>query len=159
MAPLGLGRLAGRIALKWVTREGAKVDRVACPWLIRRFVDPDAQFLFVAADKVAEVAHREGATPFDTDGAKLGHRGKECSFDAIVHDYNIKDPGVLALAPIVRAADVASERAIAPEGPGLELIADGFRRTSKDDHQNLERQFHVYDALHAALSARVKAQK
>jgi hypothetical protein len=145
--------------LKWVTREGAKVDRVACPWLIRRFVDPDAQFLFVAPDKVAEVALREGATPFDTEGAVLGHRGKDCSFDAIVHDYHIKDPAVLELARIVRAADVASQRAIAPEGPGLELIADGFRRTSKDDHQNLERQFHVYDALYAAVSARIQSHK
>jgi hypothetical protein len=145
--------------LKWVTREGAKVDRVACPWLIRRFVDSDAQFLFVAADKVDEVAKREGATPFDTEGATLGHRGKECSFDAIVHDYHIKDAAVLELARIVRAADVASQRGTAPEGPGLELIADGFRRTSKDDHQNLERQFHVYDALYAGVSARLKAAK
>lgn len=144
--------------MKWVTREGAKVDRVACPWLIKKFVDPKAEFLFVPADKVAEVAAREGATPFDTAGAKLGHRGLECSFDAIVHDYMIEDKAVLELAKIVRAADVSSQRALSPEGPGLELIADGFRRTSKDDHENLERQFHVYDALYAAVAARIKAQ-
>jgi len=145
--------------VKWVTREGAKVDRVACPWLIRRFVDPSAEFLFVPADQVDLVAKRESATPFDVAGAKLGHRGAECSFDAIVHDYNIEDPAVHALAKVVRAADVASQRAVAAEGPGLELIADGFRRTSKDDHENLARQFHVYDALYAALDARLRAPK
>lgn len=145
--------------MKWVTREGAKVDRVACPWLIRRFVDKDAEFLFVPAEKVDEVAAREGAIPFDTKGAKLGHRGTECSFDAIVHDYGIRDPAVIELARIVRAADVASQRAIAPEGPGLELIADGFRRTSADDLENLSRQFHVYDALYAAVEARLKATR
>jgi len=145
--------------MKWVTREGAKVDRVACPWLIKRFVDKDAEFLFVAADRVDEVARREGATPFDVKGAKLGHRGDECSFDAIVHDFNVRDPAVAELAKIVRAADVASQRGIAPEGPGLELVADGFRLTSRDDHQNLERQFHVYDALYAALQARIKARR
>ena len=145
--------------MKWVTREGAKVDRVACPWLIKRFVDPAAQFLFVPAAEVEAVARREGATPFDTPGAKLGHRGRECSFDAIVHDYKVSDPAVLELARIVRAADVSSEAGIAPEGPGLALIADGFRRTSKDDHENLARQFHVYDALYAAITARLKAGK
>jgi hypothetical protein len=143
--------------MKWVTREHVKVDRVACPWLIKKFVDPDAEFLFVPAERVDEVAAREGATPFDTAGAKLGHRGDECSFDAIVHDYRIADPAVLEMAKIVRAADVASQRGTAPEGPGLELIADGFRRTSKDDRENLARQFHVYDALYAAVAARLKA--
>lgn len=145
--------------MNWVTRRGVKVDRVACPWLIQRFIDPKAEFLFVAADEVDAVARREGATPFDTQGAKLGHRGEECSFDAIVHDYKVTDPAVLELAKIVRAADVASQRGASPEGPGLELIADGFRRTSKDDHENLARQFHVYDALYAALQARLAARK
>lgn len=140
--------------LKWVTRAGAKVDRVACPWLIKRFVDPGATFLFVPADEVDEVAQREGATPFDVPGAKMGHRGDQCSFDAIVSDYAIHDPAVLDLAKIVRAADVRSQRAIAQEGAGLELVAEGFRLTSKDDHENLSRQFHVYDALYAALQHR-----
>ena len=145
--------------MKWVTREGAKVDRIACPWLIKRFVDPKAEFLFVPADQVDKVAKREGATPFDTPGARLGHRGSECSFDAIVHDYRVEDPVVLELAKIVRAADVASQRGLAPEGPGLVLIADGFRLTSKDDHENMARQFHVYDALYAAVAARQKGAK
>ncbi len=140
--------------MKWVTRQGAKVDRVACPWLIKRFIDKEALFLFVPADEVESVAEREGAVPFDTKGAKLGHRGRECSFDAIVHDYKIQDPAVLELAKIVRAADVASERAIAAEGPGLELLAEGFRRISKDDHENLRLQFPAYDALFAAIQAR-----
>lgn len=145
--------------MKWVTREHVKVDRVACPWLIQKFVDPKAEFLFVPADQVDAVAKREGATPFDTKGAKLGHRGSECSFDAIVHDYKISDPAVHELAKIVRAADVSSQRGIAPEGAGLELIANGFRLTSKDDHENLARQFPVYDALYAAIEARLKAAK
>ena len=145
--------------MEWVTRDGATVDRGACPWLISRFVDKDAEFLFVPADRVAEVEAREGATPFDTKDAKLGHRGDECSFDAIVHDYGIKDPAVLELSRIVRAADVASQRGTAPEGAGLELIADGFRRICKDDHENLSRQFAVYDALYAALQARAKARR
>jgi len=142
--------------MMWVTRAGAKVDRVACPWLIARFVDPDAQFFFVPSEEVAAVSAREGAIPFDVKGAKLGHRGEECSFDAIVHDYKIKDPAVFELAKIVRAADVPSQRKLVPEGAGLELIAEGFRRTSKDDHENLKRQFFVYDALYAALRARLE---
>jgi hypothetical protein len=145
--------------MKWVTREGAKVDRVACPWLIKRFVDPEAEFLFVAPDQVEKVAMGEGATPFDTPGAKLGHRGDQCSFDAIVHDYHVSDPAVLELAKVVRAADITSQRGLVPEGPGLALIAEGFRRTSKDDFENMARQFHVYDALYAAIAARQRGAK
>lgn len=141
--------------MKWVTRAGAKVDRVACPWLIKKFVDPDAEFFFVPSQHVDEVAKRERAIPFDTAGARLGHHGDECSFDAIVREYKIQDPAVLELAKIVRAADIAAARGTAPEGPGLELVADGFRLTSKDDHENLARQFFVYDALYAALRARL----
>jgi hypothetical protein len=141
--------------LKWVTRSGAKVDRIACPWLILRFVDPQAEFLFVPADQVADVARREGATPFDVPGAELGHVGQECSFDAIVRRFEVKDPAVHALARVVRAADVASQREIAPEGAGLLAIADGFRRTARDDHESLRLQLPVYDALYAALAARV----
>ncbi len=140
--------------MKWVTRQDAKVDRIACPWLISRFIDKEAEFLFVPSEEVDKVAALEGATPFDTKGAKLGHRGRECSFDAIVHDYGVKDPAVLELAKIVRAADVASERAAAPEGPGLELLALGFRAIAKDDHENLRLQLPAYDALYAAIQAR-----
>jgi hypothetical protein len=142
--------------VKWVTRAGAKVDRIACPWLIRRFVDPQAEFLFVPADQVEAVARREGATPFDVPGARLGHRGQESSFDAIVREYGIEDPAVLAMAKIVRAADVKSQAHVAPEGAGLIAIADGFRRISKDDHENLARQSWVYDAIYASLQARLE---
>jgi len=149
-------RIAGPrgLPVKWVTRRGAKVDRIACPWLILRFVDRDAEFLFVEPGEVEAVAKREGATPFDTPGARLGHRGRECSFDAIVREYAIDDPAVHALARIVRAADVASERGTAPEAEGLLAVADGFRRISKDDHENLSRQLWVYDALYAAVKSR-----
>lgn len=140
--------------MKWVTRQGAKVDRIACPWLIVRFIDKEAVFLFVPSEQVDQVAARQGATPFDTPGAKLGHRGRECSFDAIVHDYRIMDPAVLELAKIVRAADVTSERGAAAEGAGLALMAEGFRRTAKDDHENMALQFPAYDALYAAIQAR-----
>ena len=142
--------------MKWVTRAGAKVDRIACPWLIVRFVDPKAEFLFVPEDQVEEVAKREGATPFDTKGARLGHHGDKCSFDAIVKEYAIKDPAVHALAEVVRAADIRGARSAAAEGAGLELIADGFRRISKDDYENMGRQFWVYDALYAAVKARLE---
>lgn len=135
--------------MKWVTRERPKVDRVACPWLVRRFVDPAAVFLFVPADRVIEVASREGAVPFDVPGVELGHHGAECSFDAIVRKYGLaKDPAIARLALIVRGADTDAKD-LAPESRGLEAIADGFRRVHKDDHELLEKEFPVYDALYA----------
>lgn len=135
--------------MKWVTRERPKVDRVACPWLIRRFVDPEAEFLFVPADQVAETARREGATPFDVAGAELGHHGPECSFDAIVRKYGLsKDPALVRLALIVRGADTGAKD-LTPESRGLEAVAEGFRRVFADDHELLEREFPVYDALYA----------
>jgi hypothetical protein len=136
--------------VKWVTREHAKVDRVACPWLIRNFVDRNAEFLFVPEAKVIEVAEREGAIPFDVKGVELGHHGRECSFDAIVRKYTIEDPVILELAKIVRGADT-EDRALTPESPGLNSIADGFREISRDDHDNMMKQFPVYDALYAHL--------
>ena len=134
--------------MKWVTRSRPKVDRVACPWLIRRFVDRDAQFLYVAADQVAAVAERDGAIPYDVPGAELGHHGDECSFDAIVRKYGISDPAILNLALIVRGADTAAKD-LTPESRGLEAIAEGFRRVFADDHELLEREMSVYDALYA----------
>ena len=134
--------------MKWVTRARPKVDRVACPWLIRRFVDPQAEFLYVPAEEVAAVAAREGATPYDVPNAELGHHGAECSFDAIVKKYHLTDPALLRLALIVRGADAAAKD-LTPESRGLEAVAEGFRIVYRDDHELLEHEMPVYDALYA----------
>ncbi len=139
--------------MKWVTRERPKVDRVACPWLIRKFVDPQAEFLFVPADQVMAVAEREGATPFDIPNAELGHHGVECSFDAIIRKYGLADPSLRKLALIIRGADTDAKD-LTPESRGLEAIAEGFRLVYQDDHEQLEREFPVYDALYAWCQAR-----
>jgi hypothetical protein len=136
--------------MKWITRERVKVDRVACPWLIKKFIDPQAEFLFVPREKVAEVAGKEDAIPYDVTGVELGHHGDHCSFEAIVEKYKIKDPAVLLLLQIVNGADVSPELYGRPEGPGLEAIAEGFRYLGlKDDHEILQKEFVVYDALYA----------
>jgi hypothetical protein len=142
--------------MKWVTRARPKVDRVACPWLIRRFVDPAAEFLYVPPDQVLRVAEREQAIPYDVPGVALGHHGPECSFDAILRAYRLDDPALHALARIVRGADTDA-RDLAPESPGLEAIAEGFRLTFQDDHELLERELPVYDALYATCRARLAA--
>lgn len=134
--------------MKWVTREKAHVDRIACPWLIKRFVDPKAELLFVPADRVLVVAKEEGAISYDAPGAELTHKGEECSFDAIIHRYDLKDPALLELAKVVRGADTADKN-LTPQSPGLNAIANGFRLISKDDFDNMDKQFHVYDALYA----------
>lgn len=134
--------------MKWVTRAKARVDRIACPWLIQRFIDPGAEFLFVPEAEVMETARREGAIPFDVPGVELGHRGERCSFDAFVGKYRLEDPALLALALIVRGADTEA-RDIAREAWGLYAVASGFRAISRDDHENMARQFAVYDALYA----------
>jgi len=141
------------VPMKWVTREKAKVDRIACPWLIKNFVDHDAEFLFVPADRVLDVAKSEGATPYDVGGVELGHHGDQCSFDAIVQKYSIKDPAVLELAKVVRGADTPN-RNLTPESPGLNSIAEGFRSIAKDDYDNMAKQFYVYDALYAFFKAK-----
>jgi len=141
--------------MKWVTREKARVDRIASPWLIKRFIDPQAEFLFVPADKVLEVARCEGAVPFDVPGVDLGHHGDECSFDAIMTKYGLRDPALLELAKIVRGADTAN-RTLTPESPGLASIAEGFRAISKDDYENMAKQFPVYDALYAFCRSKVE---
>jgi len=132
----------------WVTRSHVHVDRVACPWLIRRFVDSGAEFLFVAAKEVEGVAARTGAVPFDVPGAELGHHGDGCSFDAIIAKYGLKDRALLRLAKIVNAADT-DRPAADPIAAGLEAIASGFGLRFPDDPENVERQFEVYDALYA----------
>jgi len=134
--------------MKWVTRERPKVDRVACPWLIKRFVDPQAEFLYVPSEKVMEVARREGAIPFDVPNVELGHHGAECSFDAVIKKYNLTDRALQRLAMIVRGADTDSKE-LAQESAGLEAIAEGFRLIYRDDHDLLEREMSVYDALYA----------
>lgn len=134
--------------MKWVTRERPVVDRVACPWLIKRFVDPDAEFLYVPADRVMAVAQREGATPFDVPNVELGHHGPECSFDAILRQYDLADPALHRLAAIVRGADTADKDA-APEARGLEAVARGYRLLYDDDHAQLAAESRVYDALYA----------
>jgi len=134
--------------MKWITREHVKVDRVACPWLIKKFVDPGAEFLFVAADKVAEIAEREGAIPFDIPGVELGHHDGKSSFEAIVAKYQIDDPAIHLLAQIVHGADVKQDLYGRPEAPGLKAIAEGFGYLGlRDDHEILQKEFVVYDAL------------
>jgi hypothetical protein len=134
--------------MKWVTRARPKVDRVACPWLIKRFVDTEAEFLYVAPEQVMKIAQREGAIPFDVPNVELGHRGTECSFDAIIKKYKLIDPALNRLALIVRGADTNAKE-LTPESKGLEAIAEGFRLVYDDDHDLLERELSVYDALYA----------
>lgn len=141
--------------MKWVTRARPKVDRVACPWLIKRFVDPQAEFLYVAPDEVLETARREGAIPFDVPNVELGHNGPECSFDAIIKKYQLTDCALQHLALIVRGADTGAKQ-LTPESSGLEAIAEGFRLVFRDDQKLLERELSVYDALYAYCQQRVE---
>lgn len=143
--------------MKWITRERVKVDRVACPWLIRRFVDPEAEFIFVAGDKVLEVAGREKAIPFDVPGVELGHHKGRCTFEAIVAKYQIEDQTIYLMAKIVHGADVEQDLYRCPEAHGLKAIAEGFRHLGlKDDHEILEKEFIIYDALYAYCQQKVK---
>jgi hypothetical protein len=137
--------------MKWVTRENVKVDRVACPWLIREFVDPQAEFLFVPADQVMTVAQREGAVPFDVPHVELGHHGQECSFEALVKKFALdQDPAMVLLAKIVNGADTDNTLWNRPESAGLKAIAEGFRHLGfPDDHALNAAEWIVYDALYA----------
>lgn len=134
--------------MKWVTRARPMVDRIACPWLIKRFVDREAEFLYVPAEEVMAVAEREGAIPYDMPDAELGHQGDECSFDAIIKKYNLTDPALQRLALIVRGADT-NARQLTPESAGLYAIAGGFRLVYQDDHEQLAEESPVYEALYA----------
>jgi len=144
--------------VKWVTRENVHVDRVACPWLIKRFVDPKAEFLFVPPEKVKETAEKQKATPFDAQDVELGHRGDRCSFDAIIEKYRLTDPALLELAKIVRAADT-NRMDLAPESVGLEAIAAGSMMIAKGDHEAIEKQAYLYDALYAYCKLRLVKEK
>ena len=147
--------------MKWITREKVKVDRVACPWLIKKFVDRDAEFLFVAEDKVQTEAARLGAIPYDVANVELGHHGKECSFDAIVKKYGLTtDPALVLLARIVNGADTDNSLHHQPEGPGLNAIAEGFRHLGlKDDHEINAAEWIVYDALYAYCKEMIAREK
>ncbi|MCX6085365.1 MAG: chromate resistance protein [Caldiserica bacterium] len=140
--------------MKWITRTHVHVDRVACPWLISRFVDNDAEFMFVASDIVDDVAEYELATPFDTEGAELGHHDGHCSFVSIMEKYHLKDKALLQLADVVNAADT-DQLDVNPYARGLEALAQGFSVMYPDDTDNLEAQFAVYDALYAFFRLKV----
>jgi hypothetical protein len=135
--------------MKWITRERAKVDRIACPWLISRFIDLTPEFLYVPADRVRAEAERQGAVPYDIPDVELGHEGPLCSFDAVMKKYSLqgKDPALDRLALIVRGADTA-DKDLTPESRGLDAIAGGFQRMDIGDHEKLDREFPVYDALY-----------
>jgi hypothetical protein len=135
--------------MKWVTRSHVHVDRVACPWVIRRFVDNEAEFLFVPASQVKEVATQTGAIPFDAPEVELGHHEGRCSFESIMLRYELKDPALQRLAKIVHSADVTTDIDKDPIARGLEAIAVGYSLRYSDDEENLEYQFEVYDALYA----------
>ena len=145
--------------MKWITRSHVHVDRVACPWLITRFVDSDAEFLFVPRSEVEGVARETGAIPFDAPGVELGHHDGRCSFESILRKYDLKDPALPRLAKIVHAADVAEDIDTDPIARGLEAIATGFGLRYPDDRENLAHQFEVYDALYAWCRLQVAAQK
>lgn len=133
----------------WVTRSHVHVDRVACPWLITRFVDSEADFLFVPTNQIERVVVETGAIPFDSPGAELGHTEGRCSFESIIYKYGLKEPGLLRLAKIIHAADIGEEIDKDPVARGLEAIASGFSLRFPEDAENLTHQFDLYDALYA----------
>ncbi len=141
--------------MKWVTRERARVDRIACPWLISRFIDREPTFLFVPPDQVMHVAQRDGAIPYDVPGVELRHHDERCSFDAFLDKYKLTDAALRALALIVRGADTTA-RQLTPESSGLYALASGFQAIAKDDHENMAKQFPAYDALYAYCRATAK---
>ena len=144
--------------MKWITREHVKVDRVACPWLIKKFVDQDAEFIFASADKVMQEAKRLGAIPYDVKGVELGHHGQECSFEAILKKYRLaENPALVLLGRIVNGADTDNTLYRQPEGPGLQAVAEGFRHLGfTDDHALNAAEWIVYDALYAYAQQMVR---
>jgi hypothetical protein len=144
--------------MKWVTREKARVDRIACPWLITRFIDKDPTFLFVPARDVLAVAKKEDAIPYDVPDVELGHHGDQCSFDAFLDKYELKESALRELALIVRGADTEA-RGLTPESAGLYAVATGFQAIARDDFDNMKKQFPVYDALYDYCRARLTTAK
>ena len=147
--------------MKWVTRERVKVDRVACPWLIRKFIDPQAEFLFVPAEQVMEIVSCENAIPYDVPGVEFGHHGKECSFDSLVKKYRLdSDAALVLLGKIVNGADTDNTLWDQPEAAGLEAIAEGFRHLGfKGDHDLNAAEWIVYDALYAYCQEMIRRGK
>lgn len=143
--------------MQWITRERPKTDRIACPWLIRRFIDPDAEIVYVPADEVLSEAERRGALSFDAPGARYTHRDGLCSFEVLVEEYEIDDPAVALLARIVHGADVAEDIDSTPQSPGLKAVAEGFSALEPDDQRQLELELPVYDALYAWCKNEVEA--
>ena len=135
--------------MKWVTREHPRTDRIACPWLIRRFIDPDAEIVYVPREEVLAYAAREGANSFDAPGATYTHRDGNCSFETLVEDFKIDDPAVALVARVVHGADVTDDADASPQSAGLLAIADGFALLDIDDQRQLELELPVYDALYA----------
>jgi hypothetical protein len=144
--------------MKWVTRERPKTDRIACPWLIRNFIDSSAEFLYVPADEVLAVAERKGAISYDAPDARYTHRDGLCSFEVLVEEYGIDDPAVGLLARIVHGADIADDRDATPQSRGLLAIAEGFHLLDLGDNRQLELSLPVYDALYAWCKAEVEAR-
>ena len=144
--------------MKWVTREHPRTDRIACPWLIRKFIDPDAEILYVPRDEVLDVAERENAISFDAPGARYTHRDGLCSFEVLVQDYGIDDPAIAYLSRIVHGADVSEDRDATPESAGLVAIADGFAQLGLDDQEQLALELPVYDALYAWCQEKLSAR-
>ena len=134
--------------MKWITREHPKIDRIACPWLIARFIDPEAEFLYVPSDKVMSVSKETDAIPFDVAGVELGHDGEKCSFDAFLKKYKLTDPALQKLAMIVRGADTGKPE-LTPQSPGLLAVSQGLSTNSKDDHEMLKYGMVIYDALYS----------
>jgi len=135
--------------MKWVTRSHVHVDRVACPWLITRFIDNEAEFLFVPKGEINRVVKETGAIPYDAPGVELGHHDGRCSFESILLKYDLKEPGLVRLAQIVHAADIDEDIDKEPIAHGLEAIATGYSLRYPEDMENLEHQFEVYDGLYA----------
>ena len=144
--------------MKWVTREYVHVDRTACPWLIKKFIDPEAEFIFVPAEKINEIVKKERATAFDAPGVKLGHRDGKCSFETIIKEYKLEDPVLHELAKIVHSADTR-DIGLAPEGIGLNAIMTGARFNVKDDFEAVEKATYVYDALYSYCKYKLLREK
>jgi hypothetical protein len=142
--------------VKWVTRARPKVDRVACPWLIKKFIDPEAEIIFVPVDQIAKVEQEKGAISFDAPNARFGHTADKCTFEVLVEHYTLTDPALPELGRIVHGADVPRDISIAPEAAGLKAVAEGFNLMEPDDHRILELEFHVYDALYTWCAGRAK---
>jgi len=144
--------------VKWITREYVHVDRTACPWLIKKFIDPQAEFIFVPTEKIDEIVKTQGATPFDAPRVKLGHRNGKCSFETIIEEYSLKDQVLHELAKIVHSADTA-DKSLAPEGIGLDAIMTGARFNVKDDFEAVEKAKYVYEALYSYCKFKLLREK